>query len=163
MKKGRVQKHNIDIMFLMVLFLIFTFSAVSVLLMAVNSYRSVVYANESNANLRTATSYIREQVRQHDSDGAIDIGKIDGIDCIKISEAGGYSIYIYEYNGSLMELEAKDGAGATADFGNKILEIASMDISKSGDLLKVDITEKSGQINNLDIAIRSVEVESNEE
>ena len=163
MKKGRIKKHNIDIMFLMVLFLIFTFSAVSVLLMAVNSYKSVVFANESNANLRTATSYIREEVRQHDSDGAIKIGSLDGVDCIQMSEAEGYSLYIYEYQGFLMELEAKDGSGVTCDFGNKILEINSMNISEKNGLINVNIVDESGQAQSVNIGIKSVEVESDEE
>lgn len=162
MKKGRLQKHNIDIMFLMVLFLIFTFSAVSVLLMAVNSYKSVVYANESNANARTATSYIREEVRQHDANGAIGVGSIDGIDCIEMSEDG-YSLYIYEYQGYLMELESKDGAGATADFGNKILEINSMKISEKDGLINVLIQDKSGANQTVNIGVKSAEVESDEE
>lgn len=163
MKKGRLNKHNIDIMFLMVLFLIFTFSAVSVLLMAVNSYKSVVYANETNANARTATSFIREEVRQHDSEGLVGVDSMDGVDCIKMSAASGYSLYIYEYQGYLMELEAKDGAGATPDFGNKILEINSMKISEEDGLINVVIQDKSGSDQTVSIGVKSAEVESDEE
>ena len=163
MVKGRLRKHNIDIMFLMVLFLIFTFSAVSVLLMAVNSYRAVVYANESNANARTATAYIREEVRQHDNGGAVSIDEIDGIKCIKMPEGSGYSLYIYEYEGNLMELEAKDGAGITADFGNKILEINGMEISQDNPAeINIQIEDISGNKQEVIIGLKSVEVESNE-
>ncbi len=163
MKKGQLRRHNIDILFLMVLFLIFTFSGVSVLLMAVNSYKSVVFANEANANARVATSYIKEQVRQHDKAGAITLGKLDGEDCIKMSEGEGYSLYIYEYNGFLMELEAKDSSGATADFGNKILEIKDMTLDEKDGLLDVTILEKSGDEMNMKIGVKSTEVESDEE
>ncbi len=163
MKKGQLRKHNIDILFLMVLFFIFTFSGVSVLLMAVNSYKSVVFANESNANARIATAYIREQVRQHDEAGAITLGKFDGNDCIKMSEGEGYSLYIYEYDGFLMELEAKDNSGATADFGNKILEINDMSLDEKDGMLNVTIQEKSGEELNMKIGVKSTEVESDEE
>ena len=164
MIKGRLRKHNIDIMFLMVLFLIFTFSAVSVLLMAVNSYRSVVFANETNANARTATAYIREEVRQHDSEGAVSVGEIDGIKCIQMSEGSEYSLYIYEYGGCLMELEAKDGAGATADFGNKILEINDMEIKQNGENeIDIEIEDISGNKNSVVIGLKSSEGQSNEE
>lgn len=163
MKKERLRKHNIDILFLMVLFLIFTFSAVSVLLMAVNSYRSVVYANESNANARTATAFIREEVRQHDAYGAVLLDTIDGIDCIKMSEGSGYSLYIYEYEGYLMELEAKDGAGATVDFGNRILEINSLAITQNEkDTLNIQIEDKSGNKQDVTIGIKSAGEESYE-
>lgn len=157
MSSGKSRKHNIDIMFLMILFLIFTFSAVSVLLMAVNSYRSVVYANESNADTRTAVAYIREAVRQHDSAGAIDISTIDGIDCIRMSEGGEYYRYIYEYDGYLMELEAKEGSGATADFGSKILQINALEVSmeNSSDTIDVDIENANGEKEHVTIGIKS--------
>ncbi|MBE5910840.1 DUF4860 domain-containing protein [Pseudobutyrivibrio sp.] len=157
MSIGRSRKHNIDIMFLMILFLIFTFSAVSVLLMAVNSYRSVVNANESNANARTAIAYIREVVRQHDSAGVIDISTIDGCDCIRMSEGTDYYLYIYEYDGYLMELEAKENSGVTADFGSKILEINSLDISleKDSNTMQIEIENADGQKENVSIGIKS--------
>ncbi len=157
MSSGKSRKHNIDIMFLMILFLIFTFSAVSVLLMAVNSYRSVVYANESNADTRTAVAYIREAVRQHDSAGAIDISTIDGIDCIRMSEGGEYYRYIYEYDGYLMELEAKEGSGATADFGSKILQINALEVSmeNSSNTIDVDIENANGEKEHVTIGIKS--------
>jgi hypothetical protein len=151
-------------MFLMLLFLIFTFSAVSVLLMAINSYRSVVIANESNANARTASSYIREQVRQHDKNGAITLDTFDGNDCIKMNEGEGFNLYIYEYQGFLMELEAKDGAGATADFGNKILEVNEMEIlSNEPNTITVRIEDASGNKQDVIIGLKSVEEQANEE
>ena len=164
MNRGRVRKHNIDMMFLMVLFLVFTFSAVSVLLMAVNSYRSVVYANEANSNARTAIAYIREEVRQHDNEGAISLSKIDGVDCIKMTVDEGYSLYIYEYDGYLMELEAKDDSGATLDFGNKILEVNNLTYkeSESHNSIEVTLEDSLKNVQNVTIGIRSVEVESDE-
>ena len=157
MSKAKSRKHNIDIMFLMILFLIFTFSAVSVLLMAVNSYRSVVTANESNANARTAIAYIRETVRQHDSGGAVDISQIDGTDCIRMSEGEGFYLYVYEYDGYLMELEAKEGSGVTADFGDKILKINSMDFEKDSEsnTIYVNIEDENGEKEQVSIGIKS--------
>ena len=156
MNKGRIKKHNIDMMFLMILFLIFTFSAVSVLLMAINSYKSVVLANEMNGDTRTATAYIREKVRQHDEAGVIDLSEIDGNTAIRIAEGEEYYLYIYYFDGYLMELEAKEGSGATADFGNKILEINGMNIGwKKDSLLQIDIEEADGTNQQVDIGIKS--------
>ncbi|MCR5580701.1 MAG: DUF4860 domain-containing protein [Pseudobutyrivibrio sp.] len=165
MKKRRHGKHNIDIMFLMVLFLIFTFSAVSVLLMAVNSYRSVVLANEANSSARTASAYIREQVRQHDAEGAVTLDTFDGIDCIRMSEGEEYSLYIYEYDGYLMELETKDDSGATADFGNKILQVNSLKFAQGDtpNTISVQVVDSLGEEQLVTIGIKSMEVGSNEE
>lgn len=154
--KKRAKKHNIDIMFLMILFLIFTFSAVSVLLMAVNSYKAVVKANEENAGTRAATAYIREKVRQHDRAGAIEITEIDGNQAIRMEEAEGYSLYIYYMDGYLMELNAKDGAGVTADFGNKLIEIKGMSFSwVDNQLIEVQVQEKNGINQVVEIGIKS--------
>lgn len=163
MAKLKIKKHNIDIMFLMVLFLVFTFSAVSVLLMSVNSYRSVVLANEANSNARTATSYIREIVRQHDKEGAVGVDKFDGRDCIRCVDEAGYSLYIYEYDGYLMELEAKDGSGATAEFGSKILAVNSIEFSHvDRDLFQVTIEDASGETEDVLITVKSRKVLGNE-
>lgn len=157
MGKGKGRKHNIDIMFLMILFLIFTFSAVSVLLMAVNSYRSVVSANENNASARTAIAYIREAVRQHDRAGAVVVSKIGDLDCIRLSEGEGYYTYIYEYQGYLMSLEAKENSGVTADFGDKILEIKSVAFEQEADsnTIYVNIEGKSGDFEHVSIGVKS--------
>jgi hypothetical protein len=148
----------------MVLFLIFTFSAVSVLLMAVNSYRSVVLANEANSSARTAIAYIREEVRQHDAEGAVSLDTFDGVDCIKMSEGSGFNLYIYEYDGYLMELEAKDTAGATADFGNKIMEVNSISFSQGENgTINVQLEDSLGAKQDVVISIKSKEGQSNEE
>ncbi len=156
MSKLKVRKHNIDIMFLMILFLVFTFSAVSVLLMAVNSYRSVVYANEENASDRTAIAYIREQVRSHDKAGAVEISNLDGINSIRMEEQDGIYLYIYAYDGNLMELEAKDGSGVTADFGNKIMEIKDLQFSwKNNQLIEVEVVDSRDNKQIVEIGIKS--------
>ena len=157
MRIGQSRKFNIDILFVVILFLLFTFSAVCVLLVAINSYRIVVNSNDENANARTAIAYIREVARQHDSTGAISLASIDGHDCIKMSEDGEYSLYIYEYDGYLMELEAKDEAGVTADFGNKILEINNLEISHKihTDTIHVVIEDADGITENVSIGIKS--------
>ncbi len=124
--------------------------------MAVNSYKSVVYANEENANARTAIAYIREKVRQNDKAGAIQVSSFDGIDAIQIESAEDVVIYIYSYDGYLRELEAKKGAEVTADFGNKIMEVQDMSISgNENQLLKITVTDTSGITSDVSIAVKS--------
>ena len=154
--ENKVKKHSMDIIFLMVLFLIFTFSAVSVLLMAVNSYRSVVYANEENANTRTAVAYVREQIRANDSSGNIDIADFDGTKAIKITKEDGIILYMYNYDGYLMEMETKEGADVTPDFGNKIIEIRDMDFDWiNNQLIEVDVVDASNNQEVVKIGIKS--------
>lgn len=164
MTKGRIKKHHIDIIFLMTLFLIFTFSAVSVLLMAIDSYKSVTASNERTASARIATSYVREVVHQNDVNGAVSVDKLDGVDCIKIDEGDGYFLYIYAYDGYLRELNASENSGAGLDMGDKIMEIKDMEVSWSMDdsLLCVYVEDSFGSREAVDICVRSHYIEATE-
>ncbi len=158
LNRKRTRKHNIDLMFLIVLFMIFTFSALSVLIMAINSYRSVVYANEDNNVRRTAGAYIREKIRSHDVNGEVSVSSIDGIKAIVMPENEDYSLYIYYLDGYLMELEAQNNAGVTADFGNKIIEIKDFEIEKkNSNLIELTIIDKNGLVQTVDVAVKSSE------
>ncbi|MCR5416889.1 MAG: DUF4860 domain-containing protein [Pseudobutyrivibrio sp.] len=154
---SRIQKHHIDILFLMILFLIFTFSAVSVLLLAVNSYRSVVDANHRGTDARAAMSYVREVVHSTDEADAISVGDLEGCEALVINESEGYSRYIYQYDGYLMELVAKEDSGATPEFGDKIIEAKSFDIAwkETGKLLEVEIIDASGDDHMVEIGVYS--------
>ena len=155
MNRGVGKKHHIDIMFLMIVFLIFTFSAVSVLIMAINSYRNVVTASESNGSARIASAYIREIVHQNDIGGNVYISKLDGVDCLKVEESEDYSIYIYEYGGYLRELNCKEDSGATVDFGDKIMEITALSFEEleGGDAVEICVTDTYGNDEIIDIAV----------
>ena len=154
--ENKLKKHSMDIIFLMVLFLIFTFSAVSVLMMAVNSYKSVVYANEENANTRTAIAYVREQIRANDRAGDIELTDFDGTEAIKITKEEGIILYMYCLDGYLMELETKEGADVTADFGNEIIEIKDMEFNWiNNQLLEVDVVDASNNKEIVKIGIKS--------
>lgn len=153
-KKG-LKKHHIDIIFLVILFLIFTFSAVSVLLLAINSYRSVVNASESQASSRVLSSYIRELARQHDENGGIYVSTMDGTEGIYIEEEDGYFIYIYAYDGYLMELNASLDAGASLDFGTKIAKIQGFEATQEGNLITISLSDDYGNQEKVDIAVKS--------
>ncbi len=153
-KKG-LKKHHIDIIFLVILFLIFTFSAVSVLLLAINSYRSVVNASESQASSRVLSSYIRELARQHDENGGIYVSTMDGTEGIYIEEEDGYFIYIYAYDGYLMELNASLDSGASLDFGTKIAKIQGFEATQEGNLITISLSDDYGNQEKVDIAVKS--------
>ena len=58
-----------------------------------------------------------------------------------------------------MELEAKDGSGATADFGSKILAVNSIAFENiDPDTLKVTIEDASGETEEVIIGVKSRKV-----
>lgn len=154
---GTGKKHNIDILFLMILFLVFTFSAVSILLMAINSYRSVVVSSEKNASARTLCAYIREVVHQNDGNGSVMVSSFNGTDCVQIDQGDGYSLYIYMYDGKLMELNTNENSGVTLDFGDEIASISDMTIASKNNngLIEIVISDDYGNSETVDIAVKS--------
>jgi hypothetical protein len=73
-----------------------------------------------------------------------------------MEEQDGIYLYIYAYDGNLMELEAKDGSGVTADFGNKILEIKDLQFSwKNNQLIEVEVVDSRDNKQIVEIGIKS--------
>ena len=65
-------------------------------------------------------------------------------------------LYIYYLDGYLMELETKEGAGVTADFGNQLLKIKGLDFSwKNNQLIAAEVEETTGEKRVVDIGIKS--------
>lgn len=157
LKKQTVIKHHIDILFLMLLFLIFTFSAVSVLLMAISSYKNVVNSSEKNSSARILSAYIREVIHQNDVYGSVTVDSLEGIDCIKIAQTEGYNLYIYAYDGYLMELNASDNSGATPEFGDKISKIKDMSIESKneGRIIEIILSDDLGNSKKVDVSVKS--------
>lgn len=155
MREGLGRKYHIDLMFLIVLFLVFTCSAVSVLLVAINSYKSVVNTSQEQASARVMSSYIKEAVRQNDQGGNVYVGLLDGNTALVIDQGQGYYRYIYQYDGYLMDLNAAEDSGATADFGDKITPVTDMSINQEGKIITVDMTDDYGNSEEVVIALKS--------
>lgn len=123
MNRRTDSRHSIDIIFLVVIFLVFTFSALSALLLSVNFYQNTVEKSERNEAARAAVAYIREVVHQNDEAGAVSLAEFDGIPCMKIRQGEDYCLYLYLKDCELRELYTKEGANVSASDGQKLLEL----------------------------------------
>lgn len=158
MKKVSYTKRSIDIIFVMVVFLIFTFSVISALFLAINFYRSTVDAGDRNADARVAVAYIRETVRQNDASGAVSIDKFDGNDCIKIDKGRDYILYIYYKDNELRELYTRRDAKVSSEDGNCIVQLAYMSFSElDNGCILVRCKDMSGDTRDIMISERSQE------
>ena len=61
MNRNPARKHSTDILFVLVLFLVFTSSALAVILLGARVYQSTSSRMESNYNVRTALAYVSER------------------------------------------------------------------------------------------------------
>jgi hypothetical protein len=143
-------------LFLIVIFLMYTFASLSVLMLAVNFYQETVKQAEYNENSRSASAYIREVMHQNDVSGGVSIGNFDGYECLMVEEDGGYILYIYLMDGSLRELYTREDAAVSAGNGQKIMKLEELSMEEAGDgIFKITFTDESGQSDTVIISEKS--------
>ena len=78
MNMKQERKHIVDVLFVLALFVVFTLSALVLVILGANVYRQTVRYMDENYNARTAYSYLTEKVRQNDLYDSISIGELEG-------------------------------------------------------------------------------------
>ena len=138
MFKLKSRSHQADSFFVMLLFFLFALTAFILVLIGVKQYKSTA----------TVTSYLREKVRQNDSDAAISVETINGTKALCLKNTINdivYNTFIYYYGGSLRELYVQDGSSYSLDSGQRIVEIGGLEMTETTDkMITVTITDTSG-------------------
>ena len=117
-------------------FFLFALTAFILVLIGVKQYKSTANAMNYNYEVRTVTSYLREKVRQNDSDAAISVETINGTKALCLKNTINdivYNTFIYYYDGSLRELYVQDGSSYSLDSGQMIVEIGGLDMTETTD------------------------------
>lgn len=153
------QNHMIDFLFPVALLFVFAVSALAVILLAANIYRSTTEHSSLNYTARTSLSYISEKIHQNDTGGDVSIGTFDGCDALILKQEYNGETYrtcIYVYQGEIREVFAKEGAKITTDTGRTILEVEdfSMETVKDG-VFRFTCTDTNGQEASTTIGIHS--------
>lgn len=156
MKKETEKRHSIDILFQMVIFLLFTFSAIILLILSVNFYRSIVERSDKNQNARVAVAYIREAIHQNDEQSSVTLTEFDGASCIKIMQADDYVLYLYLKDGELRELFTKEGARVTSDDGQRIMQLQRLDFyMKEDNVIIVECEDSENNYEKVLVTLKS--------
>lgn len=160
MEQKNKNRHMIDSVFVISLMLLFVICALSVIAIGAGVYRKNVSLMEANNSRRIASAYITEKVRQGDENGAVFCRELFGQKALVIQQTVRdelYDTYIYEFDGKLMELYARDDLDMFyPQSGQKILDISGLQIEEvSDDLFNVTITLSDGTTDDLFIARRS--------
>ena len=127
------RSHAANVLMPLILLLCFALCATAVLLFGADVYSETVSASAMNDNSRTALAYISEKIHRCDENGAVSVGEFDGCECLVIGQnlnGTACTVYIYEYNNSLMELFAEDGASVSAAFGTEICRISDFSVQE---------------------------------
>ena len=145
------RNHQIELLLPLMLFFVFTLSALIVILFAARVYQKTVDEANMNYNANTSLAYVREKIHQHDVAGAITVTEFDKCPAIRMSEVIGgeeYVTYIYQYAGALRELFIKSGTESTlnASSGTEILPVRLFYVNMENErLLFFTCTDHDGQ------------------
>lgn len=125
------KKHTVDILFVLILFGVFAFSALMLVIMGSNVYTKTVDSMETNFNERTSYAYITEKFRQNDVKDSISVEIINSNSAFVFTETINeteYQTFLYIHDGYLKELLIKKGDSLPLDAGNIILEATDFSI-----------------------------------
>ncbi len=152
---------RINDIFPILLFLVFTLSALGIVLASVRIYQQILDHSEKSYDTETAISYLTEKFRSHDENGCIDVGDYKGIKAVVMKNTVKevpYVTYIYAYDGYLRELYIEEALldGETVDSGTKILEMKDFDAAKVSDgLIHLVFTDKTDAVMDSYLAVKS--------
>lgn len=158
MREGTRQNH-ISTLAALLLLAAFAASILLVLLAGAGAYRRLVDRDEADFQSRTAAQYIATRVRQNDAAQAVSVTDFQGTRCLALTEEGGeYATWLYCYDGSLWELYTATDLEAGLEDGDRVLDLAGMDLEMEGGLLEAVLTFKDGTAETVKLSLRGGEV-----
>ncbi|MDE6675368.1 MAG: DUF4860 domain-containing protein [Acetatifactor sp.] len=162
MNTKQEKNHIVDILFVLALFVVFTLSALVLVILGASVYKQTVSYMDDNYTARTAYSYLTEKVRQNDLYNSISLGQLEDTDALVLTrEINGttYATYLYLHEGSLRELFMRQGSDIGTDplsAGQKILPLTDWTLEMEEEhLLHIALTLEDNSHKDLYIALRS--------
>lgn len=143
------RKHSIEDLFILVTFLVYAIALLMFASLGASVYRNVTSQMQQHQIRRTAESYLREKIRQHDRKGAIRIGEVEGQQALQITEQieeKVYVTYIYTDNGMLKELFISAEKEPRLQDGTGLLELNNLTLEEEEDgYLKIRLEMNDGK------------------
>lgn len=105
--KIKAKRGHMEIIFPVVLFLVFTLTALFIILYAAKTYQNIVETSNHEYERTTSLAYLTRKIQASDNDGAIAIIGFQGQKALTLSqeiEGVNYVTLIYAYNGNLREV-----------------------------------------------------------
>ena len=150
MKRQMDNKHTVDMLFVIALLFLFAMGALMLIALGSSIYKRSVTTLSDNYDRRTAYAYITEKLRQYDTEGNIRTDIFNKSGALRIDTTIGtvdYVTYLYEYDGSLMELFSRaDVTNLLPESGQRIMDIDDLVITSKGEnILAITITLTNGE------------------
>lgn len=150
--KGQIM----NVLFTMLLFLVFVLSALFTVLIGGRVYENINRRMDENYSKTTALSYIANKVRQGDQDGLVQVKELEGIPVLELGQTIGeetFVTWIYYKDGAVRELFTDENSGLGLDSGLEILACDGLLLSQDENLITIETTGQGGA--GLTLALRS--------
>ena len=141
------KQHTIDIVFALSLFCVFAVLSLFVVVLGANVYKSISPEMRAGYHMRSSLVYLTEKVRQAGGADEFSITGVDGGDALVLpSSVNGtdYETWIFVSGGKLMEATVEAGTEVSAAYGQPIMELAALRLTKDGNLLRIGVTDTLG-------------------
>ena len=149
MKEAGKNRHIVDLLLPIALFLVLAASSLFLVLLAANVYQKNVAWEERNYESRTCLSYVTEKISKNDEKCAVEIGTFHGVPRIILRHNFGgqaYVTYLYCYEGTLRELFVQEGVSAGVLDGQEILQADNFQFAQQEEgIIKISYIDENGQ------------------
>lgn len=137
------KRHTIDFVFVLLLFCIFSISALALVYTGSQVYASTVATMEENFNQNVVMDYLLEKLRQNNVVGGIEVTQMNGVEVLCLHERIGeneYTTYIYVEDGELKELLVNDDDALSLTGGQALMQVDQLSFSVEDSLLSIRVT-----------------------
>lgn len=148
MRRKVFGKFNTSVPAILIAFLIFAMCVILALFTGAGTYRRLSERDMDTYNNRIGIQYVATKIRSASNPSEIFITNVDGTDilCIRdISDGYHFVTCIYYLDGWIRELFMEEGTEPALEFGEKIIEVRSLEFLQKGDLLTVTEQGSSGE------------------
>ena len=162
--KRELQQHNIEGVFVLLLFAVYAIAVIAVLAMGARSYKSLVERDNKSYNRQIITSYVAAKIRNHDTGAGAVVGgfvraeKEDGLETLHLyQEIDGekYDVRIYYYDGYIRELFTLADLDLKPEAGSKVMEAKGLSLRQQGSVIQIQATDADGLRSESVVALRS--------
>ncbi len=154
-------KGKLSIVFTLMLFAVYTFSALFLAIIGVDVYEKNVESSEKNYNVRTSVLYLTEKIRQNEMQESVRIDNTSSSQAIVLSQEINENIYetwIYIENGYLCEVLVPENFEVIENIGQKIMPINQLEFSiNENGLLSLNVVDENGENYKASIFLESYE------
>lgn len=155
-KKRMSEGKQMNLLFTMVLFLLFVLCALFTVLFGSRVYENIGSRGEKEDVGKIPLHYIANKIRQGDRINSINVIEKEGIPVLELVQKEGeisYYTWIYYRDGSVRELFTREGTGLGLEDGLEITSCSGLSISKKGRLIELETLGEGG--GKLTLSVRS--------